>query len=69
MVFSYYNFFLDPCYKANINDLEKKLKHLMSVTFSLHEKCPNTEFFSGPYFPVIGLNTEIYGVNFRIQPG
>ena len=23
--------------------------------------------FSGPYFPVFELNTEIYGVNFRIQ--
>ena len=23
--------------------------------------------FSGPYFPVFGLNTEIYGVNLRIQ--
>ena len=23
--------------------------------------------FSGPYFPVFGLNTEIYSVNFRIQ--
>ena len=22
---------------------------------------------SGPYFPVFGLNTEIYGINFRIQ--
>ena len=22
---------------------------------------------SGPYFPVFGLNTEIYGVNLRIQ--
>ena len=22
---------------------------------------------SGPYFPVFGLNTEIYTVNFRIQ--
>ena len=22
--------------------------------------------FSGPYFPVFGLNTEIYGVNLRI---
>ena len=21
--------------------------------------------FSGPYFPVLGLNTEIYGVNLR----
>ena len=25
---------------------------------SLHEKCPNTEFFSGPYFHVFGLNTD-----------
>ena len=23
--------------------------------------------FSGPYFPVFGLNMEIYGVNLRIQ--
>ena len=23
--------------------------------------------FSGPYFPVFGLNTEIYGVNLRMQ--
>ena len=23
---------------------------------------------SGPYFPVFGLNTVIYGVNLRIQP-
>ena len=23
--------------------------------------------FSGPYFPVLGLNTEMYGVNLRIQ--
>ena len=22
------------------------------------EKCPNTEFFSGPYFPAAGLNTK-----------
>ena len=30
---------------------------------ALREKRPNTEFFSGPYFPVFELNTEIYGVN------
>ena len=24
--------------------------------------------FSGPYFPVLGLNTDFYGVNLRIQP-
>ena len=23
--------------------------------------------FSGPHFPIFGLNTEIYGVNLRIQ--
>ena len=34
---------------------------------SLREKCLNTEFFSGPSFPVFGLNTEIYSVNFLIQ--
>ena len=33
---------------------------------TLREKCPNTEFFSGPYFPVFGLNTEIYSLNLRI---
>ena len=27
------------------------------TTFTLREKCPYTEFFSGPYFPVFGLNT------------
>ena len=26
----------------------------------LREKCPNTDFFSGPYLIVFGLNTEIY---------
>ena len=25
------------------------------------------EVFSGPYYPVFGLNTEIYGVNLCIQ--
>ena len=34
---------------------------------SLREKCPNTEFFFGPYFPAFGLNTEIYSVNLRLQ--
>ena len=27
----------------------------------LREKCPNTEFFSGPYFPVFSSNTGKYG--------
>ena len=29
--------------------------------------CPNTEFFSDPYFPAFGLNTERYFVSLRIQ--
>ena len=29
-----------------------------NVSKSPREKCPNTEFFSGLYFPVFGLNTE-----------
>ena len=33
----------------------------------LREKYPNMEFFSGPYFPAFGLNTERYGVSHRIQ--
>ena len=32
----------------------------------LREKCPNTEFFSGPYFAAFGLNTERYGVSLCI---
>ena len=34
--------------------------------YSLYEKCPNTEIFSRPYFPIFGLNTEIYGVTKEI---
>ena len=34
---------------------------------SLREKCPNKEFFSGSYLPVLGLDTEIYSVDIRIQ--
>ena len=26
----------------------------------MSEKCPNKEFFSGPYFPVFSPNTEKY---------
>ena len=35
------------------------------VIHLLREKCPNTDF-SGLYFPLFGLNTEIYSVNIRI---
>ena len=26
----------------------------------LREKCPKSDFFTGPYIPHFGLNTEIY---------
>ena len=39
---------------------------LSAVFLSLREKFPNTEFFSGPHFPVFGLNTDMYTVNIRI---
>ena len=32
------------------------------ICYSLREMCPNTEFFSGAYFPLFGLNTEVYAV-------
>ena len=34
---------------------------------SLYEKCPNTECFSGPYFPAVGMNTDRCGVSFHFQ--
>ena len=36
-------------------------------TFSAARKESKIGVFSGPYFPVFGLNTEIYGVNLCIQ--
>ena len=35
--------------------------------FSTASKVSKYGVFSGPYFPVFGLNTEIYSVNLRIQ--
>ena len=35
---------------------------------TLRKKCPSTDFFSASHFAVFELNTEIYGVNLRIQP-
>ena len=34
---------------------------------SLREKCPRYGVFYDPYFPVFGLDTEIYSVILRIQ--
>ena len=35
--------------------------------YTLRKKCPNTVFFFNRHFAVFELNTEIYGVNLRIQ--
>ena len=52
------------CYLVFFFLIGKWLTHFCSMfpfyTPSLREKCANTEFFSGTYFPVFGLNTEIY---------
>ena len=43
------------------------------INIRIHSHCVKSVqmrkygFFSGPYFPVFGLNTEIYGLNLRIQ--
>ena len=37
------------------------------IIYTVSEKCPNTEFFSDPYFPTLEVNKEIYGVYHRIQ--
>ena len=33
------------------------LVNLQTCNFTLREKCPNTELFSGPYFPAFSRNT------------
>ena len=30
--------------------------------YPFHKKCSNTDYFPALYFPVFGLNTEIYSV-------
>ena len=41
-------------------DLAKKQCNLHKKATKWREKCSNTEFFSGPHFPVFGLNTGKY---------
>ena len=45
----------------NIDIIQVRTRKTM-IKETLREKCPNTEFFSGPYFPAFGLNTERYSV-------
>ena len=42
-------------------------KNVLSTTEYTAWKVPKYRFFSGPDFLIFGLNTEIYGVNLRIQ--
>ena len=46
---------------------QMNIQNCIIDTNSPRKKCPNTEFFSAPYFLVFGLNMEIYAVNIRIQ--
>ena len=39
------------------------------IKYSLREKCSNTEFFSGPYFPVFSPNTGKYGPEIHFSRG
>ena len=39
---------------------------IVFLSHSLHEDCSSEEIF-GSFFPVFGMNTEIYKVNLRIQ--
>ena len=41
--------------------------HSMSFDITTAWKVSKYGVFSGPYFPVFGLKTDIYGVNLRIQ--
>ena len=38
----------------------KSIKLIQCFTETLREKDPSTEFFSGPYFAVSGMNTRKY---------
>ena len=48
---------------------ESFLRYKTNIYFSFYTawKASKYGIFSGPYFPVFGLNTEIYEVNLRIQ--
>ena len=60
------------CMKCNSGLKSVKVKqqghqrqHFLWLT--LDKKFPKDEVFYGPYFPVFGVNTNIYSVNLRIQ--
>ena len=48
--------------------LKAQLYHFkLSQVQSLHEKMSKYEYFFRSYFPLFGLNTQIYSVNLLIQ--
>ena len=49
-------------YLYKFNNGSTRRMSMSSFWCLLYEKCSNRKFFSGPYFPVFGLNTEIYSV-------
>ena len=62
LVYSCKTFFLNNIFSKN--DEETKLYTVLSSTAPKVSKCG---VFSGTYFPVFGLNTEIYGVYGKIR--
>ena len=68
-------YFLWPCSQAYLKNLLFPLAFSSvrcNLTVSFCNQCIAWKMskygdFSGPYFPVFGLNTEIYGKNLRIQ--
>ena len=48
------------------SDVKQEIKEPVAEV-PLREKCSNTEFFFGRFFPSFGLNTERYEVSLRIQ--
>ena len=49
-----------------VHKIYLQTKQNQQLHLTLREKFPNTEF-SGPYFSLFGLNTEIYGVSLGTQ--
>ena len=49
--------------RQGVGDTKSKIRY----SRTLREKCPNYGVFSGPYFPVFGLNTEVTSVSVLIQ--
>ena len=47
--------------------LSKITREVCEFIMTVWLQVPKYRFLPGPYFPVFGVNTEIYGVNLRIQ--